>query len=141
MLRISKLESLSLENPLQPTLIFVSKALAYPSVQYWLLPYLQILEKAKKNLFGTNTLDYFAPFVVDKAKKVLKPRRQLVPDSPTPVFDPTEVSICGPNERFSPPIVLFGDSGMNSVLLFKIDESTSASQFLAHYSFTQERIL
>jgi hypothetical protein len=63
---------------------------------------------------------------------------QLVADSASNMgFDNSEVSICGANDRFSPPIVLFGDSGRNSVLLFKVDETSPASQFLAHYSFTQ----
>ena len=50
------------------------------------------------------------------------------------------MSICGANERYSPPIVQYRDFLPEEVnvatLLFKVDETTSRSQFLAHYSFT-----
>ena len=51
-----------------------------------------------------------------------------------------EVSICGANERYSPPLVQYRDFLPDeknvAMLLFKVDETTSRSQFLAHYSFT-----
>ncbi len=55
-----------------------------------------------------------------------------------------QVTVCGQNERYSPPLVLFqdfasGESGSRvATLLFKVDEaSTSRSTFYAHYSFTR----
>ena len=58
-------------------------------------------------------------------------------------YDPDELAICGPNERYAPPIVMFKDSeSANSapspfaaMLLFRVDETTSRSQFLAHFAF------
>ena len=51
-----------------------------------------------------------------------------------------EVSICGANERYSPPLVQFRDFLPDeknvAMLLFKVEETTSRTQFLAHYSFT-----
>ena len=51
-----------------------------------------------------------------------------------------ELSICGANERYAPPIVQYRDflpQDKNvAMLLFRVDETTSRSQFLAHYAFT-----
>ena len=58
--------------------------------------------------------------------------------------DPDELAICGPNERYSPPIVIFKDpkdgkeeseAAASATLLFRVDETTSRSQFLAHFAF------
>ena len=54
--------------------------------------------------------------------------------------DPDELAICGANERYSPPIVIFKDpkeanSASSATLLFRVDETTSRSQFLAHFAF------
>ena len=49
-------------------------------------------------------------------------------------YNPDQLAICGPNERYSPPIVIFKD-GVSATLLFRVDETTSRSQFLAHYAF------
>ena len=64
--------------------------------------------------------------------------------------DPDELAICGPNERYSPPIVMFKDpkeeedkaeganmasAAASATLLFRVDETTSRSQFLAHFAF------
>ena len=55
-------------------------------------------------------------------------------------YDPEDLAICGPNERYSPPIVLFKDAfssqeAASATLLFRVDETTSRSQFLAHFAF------
>ena len=49
-------------------------------------------------------------------------------------YSPDQLAICGANERYSPPIVLFEDA-LSATLLFRVDETTSRSQFLAHYAF------
>ena len=61
-------------------------------------------------------------------------------DTTDVVYNPDELAICGPNERYAPPIVMFKDSeSANSasaaMLLFRVDETTSRSQFLAHFAF------
>ena len=71
---------------------------------------------------------------------------QLIRGSPEMTYQSDRLAVCGQNERYSPPIVLFEDppaaseagglSSASATLLFKIDETTSRSQFLAHYSFT-----
>ena len=56
------------------------------------------------------------------------------------IFQTRPLTLCGDNERFSPPVVMFLDSDDNSpaspVLLVGVDQQTPRSQFLAHYSFT-----
>ena len=59
-------------------------------------------------------------------------------------FRDNELATCGANERYFPPLVQFVDFDWTSndpkvaMLLFKVEETTSRSQFLAQYSFTKE---
>uniref|UniRef100_A0A146LBY2 Cubilin n=3 Tax=Lygus hesperus TaxID=30085 RepID=A0A146LBY2_LYGHE len=59
---------------------------------------------------------------------------QLV-DGMSPVAKATDAQICGINERFSPPALIFGDNGP-ATLMFRVTEPTVRSQFMAYYSFT-----
>ena len=48
--------------------------------------------------------------------------------------------MCGENERYSPPVVMFLDHAEDTysspLLLVGVDHPTQRSQFLAHFSFT-----
>ena len=58
--------------------------------------------------------------------------------SPSSVFQTRPLTLCGDNERYSPPVVIFseGDIHGSPVLLVGVDQATPRSQFLAHFSFT-----
>ncbi|XP_003250512.2 uncharacterized protein LOC100578611 isoform X1 [Apis mellifera] len=45
--------------------------------------------------------------------------------------------VCGPNERFDRPVVLFSDKSV-PILHMQINESTTRSQFLAYFSFSSK---
>ncbi|XP_071862957.1 uncharacterized protein [Bombus fervidus] len=45
--------------------------------------------------------------------------------------------VCGPNERFDRPVVLFSDRSV-PILHMQINESTTRSQFLAYFSFSSK---
>jgi hypothetical protein len=61
--------------------------------------------------------------------------------SPSSIFQTGPLTLCGDNERYSPPVVMFLDYDENThgspVLLVGVDEITPRSQFLAHFSFTR----
>jgi hypothetical protein len=58
--------------------------------------------------------------------------------SPSSVFQTGSLTLCGDNERYYPPVVMFLDEDTQGspVLLVGVDQSTTRSQFLAHFSFT-----
>ena len=58
--------------------------------------------------------------------------------SPSSIFQTGPLTLCGDNERYSPPVVMFLDEGTQGspVLLVGVDQATTRSQFLAHFSFT-----
>ena len=54
--------------------------------------------------------------------------------SPASIFQTGPLTLCGENERYSPPVVMLLEG--DPVLLVGVDEETSRSQFLAHFSFS-----
>nr|XP_024216376.1 uncharacterized protein LOC106682048 [Halyomorpha halys] len=56
--------------------------------------------------------------------------------NPVPRNDLTQ--ICGANERFQPPVLLFSDKGPGT-LIVKMDEITIRSQIMAYFSFTSAK--
>ena len=45
-------------------------------------------------------------------------------------------SLCGENGRYSPPVVMFGDEGVEGEVRIVEEETTPRTQWLLHFSFT-----
>ena len=45
--------------------------------------------------------------------------------------------LCGENGRFSPPVVMFGQTGQPGEVAISVEATTPRTQFLLHYSFTE----
>ncbi|KAK6642510.1 hypothetical protein RUM43_004012 [Polyplax serrata] len=59
---------------------------------------------------------------------------QLV-DGSGSVSGDTEIKICGNNDRYDPPVLVFADHGP-ATLIFKLSDDAFISQFVAYFSFT-----
>ncbi|XP_073994280.1 uncharacterized protein isoform X2 [Rhodnius prolixus] len=57
-------------------------------------------------------------------------------DGLLPYSNEDGTQVCGTNERFAPPVLLFGDNGP-ATLIFNVGQETVRSQMMAFFSFTQ----